>query len=277
MLEIGKQNRLVINKEVDFGLYLDDGYGREILLPKRYVPEDYTVGEEIDVFVYLDSEDLRIATTEIPYAMVGDFAYLNVVATSRVGAFMDWGLMKDLLVPFSEQKIKLKQDSSYVAYVYFDDKTGRIVASTKLNKFFDTDVSSLKEGQEVDLLIYDETELGYSAVINNKYKGLLFKNEVFQKLKEGKKISGYIKNIRPDGKIDLRLQKAGYDNVDDSAQLILDKIKQNSDYLPLNDKSKAETIYQMLKMSKKTFKKAVGQLYKKRLIKITDKGIKLND
>lgn len=275
MVEIGKQNRLKINKEVDFGLYLDDGNGREILLPKRYVPEHYVIGEEIDVFIYLDSEDLRIATTEIPYATVGDFAYLNITSVNRIGAFADWGLMKDLLVPFSEQKVKLREDKSYVLHVYFDEKTGRIAASSKLHKYFDADTQDLKEDQEVDLLVYEETDLGYSAVINNRYSGLIFKNQVFQTIKPGKRLTGYVKQIRPDGKIDLSLQKKGYANIDDAAKVILEKLKKSSDFLPVNDKSNPETIMQLLKMSKKAFKKAVGQLYKERIISITENGIKL--
>lgn len=274
MIKIGQTNSLEIVKEVDFGLYLDDGAGREILLPKRYVPEEYKLGEYIDVFVYLDSEDLRIATTETPYAQVGEFAYLNVVAVNKVGAFMDWGLLKDLLVPFAEQKTKMQTDQSYVVRVQHDEQSGRIYASSKLDKFLSQD-HDLTVNQEVEIMVYEKTDIGYNAIINKQFKGLLYHNEVFQHLKMGRKMTAYVKKLRADNKIDLSLQQQGYAHVDQAAVLLYQKLQQNSDFLPLHDKSDSQLIQQMLKMSKKTFKKAVGQLYKKRIIKISDSGIKL--
>ena len=275
MLEIGRLNNLRVVKEVDFGVYLDGGEFGEILLPKKYVPKDCLPGSIIEVFIYLDSEDRIIATTQKPYAMVGEFAELKVVSVSEVGAFLDWGLQKDLLVPFREQKQKLIKGKSYVVYVYFDEESERIAASTKLNKHLGKAPIDFQPREEVDLLIYDETEIGYNAIINNTHKGLIYKNDIFQTLKTGQKMKGYIKNIREDGKIDLLLQKPGYGKVDDLSQKILELIKQHDGFVAVTDKSPPEIIYKKFGVSKKTYKKAIGALFKKRLITIEDDGIKL--
>ena len=275
MLEIGRLNNLRVVKEVDFGVYLDGGEFGEILLPKKYVPKDCLPGSIIEVFIYLDSEDRIIATTQKPYAMVGEFAELKVVSVSEVGAFLDWGLQKDLLVPFREQKQKLIKGKSYVVYVYFDEESERIAASTKLNKYLGKAPIDFQPREEVDLLIYDETEIGYNAIINNTHKGLIYKNDIFQTLETGQKMKGYIKNIREDDKIDLLLQKPGYGKVDDLSQKILEVIKQHNGFVSVTDKSPPEIIYKKFGVSKKTYKKAIGALFKKRLITIEDDGIKL--
>jgi predicted RNA-binding protein (virulence factor B family) len=275
MLEIGRLNKLRVLKEVDFGVYLDGEEFGEILLPKKYVPKNCRPGSIIEVFIYLDSEDRIIATTQKPYAMVGEFAELKVVSVSAAGAFLDWGLQKDLLVPFREQKQKMIKGKSYVVYVYFDEKSDRIAASAKLHKYLGKAPIDFRPGEDVDLLIYDETGMGYNAIINNTHMGLIYKNDIFQTLETGQKIKGYIKNIREDDKIDLLLQKPGYEKVDDISKKILELIKQHDGFVSVTDKSPPEVIYKTFGVSKKTYKKAIGALFKKRLITIEDDGIKL--
>ena len=275
MTEIGKFNKLQIIREVDFGVYLDgEDYG-EILMPKKYLPENYKVDDFVDVFVYLDSEDRIVATTEKPYAMVGEFAFLKVVAVNEFGAFLDWGLIKDLLVPFNQQKQKMEEGEFYLVYIYLDEKSERIAASSKLDKFLDKEPVDYEEGQEVNLIIDKQTNIGYKAIINNTHWGVIFKNEIFQPLTKGQKIKGYIKKIREDKKIDLSLYKKGYEKVDDSLNTILDILKENNGFIPISDKSSPETIYNMFGISKKTYKKIIGALYKKKLISIEENGIKL--
>ncbi|RKD90564.1 CvfB family protein [Mangrovibacterium diazotrophicum] len=274
MAAIGLLNELEIVKEVDFGLYLDGGEQGEILLPKRYVPANCKVGDQIEVFIYLDSEDRLIATTETPLAMVGDFAMLKVVSTTPVGAFMEWGLQKDLLVPFREQQFPMEEGRNYLVFVYVDDETQRIVGSSKLDKFVDNLPVDYEAGEEVDLIIAGKTDLGYKAIIDNSHWGLIFKNEVFQPLKTGDRLKGYIKNVRPDEKIDLVLQKPGYEKIDSIAQGVLDKLKEAGNFMPVNDKTDPNEISKLFGISKKNFKKAIGSLYKQRLITIEDDGIK---
>ncbi|MBL7893248.1 MAG: GntR family transcriptional regulator [Bacteroidia bacterium] len=276
MTEIGKLNTLSVVKELDFGIYLDGQQLGEILMPRRYVPAGTKPGDKLEVFIYLDSEDRFIATTEKPFAMVGDFALLDVVGVNSIGAFLDWGLPKDLLVPFREQKQKLEVGKSYVVYVYLDVETNRIVASAKPEKFLDRSPANFEEGEEVDLLILSKTDLGYKAMINKTYTGVLYKNEVFESLEKGQQLKGYIRKIRPDGKVDLILHKPGYEKVDDISKQILDKLKEKSGFIALNDKSSAESIYEMFRVSKKTYKKAIGALYRERVITIEDAGIRLN-
>ncbi len=275
MAEIGKINSLRVVKEVDFGLYLDGGEHGEILLPKRYVPENTKPEDVIDVFIYLDSDDRIIATTETPYIKIGEFACLKVVAVRPIGAFLDWGLMKDIFVPFREQKMKMEEGKSYVVTVYLDHETKRLVASAKIEKFLDNLPPAYQPGEEVDLLIASETDLGYNAIINNSHSGVLYKNEVFKPLHRGDKMKGYIKKIREDEKIDLILQKPGYGKVDDISMQIIEVLKKNNGYMPVTDKTDPETIYELFGVSKKTYKKAIGSLFKFRLIDIEDKGIRL--
>lgn len=275
MAEIGKLNTLRVVKEVDFGMYLDGGEHGEILLPKRYVPENAKPEDLLDVFIYLDSEDRIIATTETPYIKIGEFACLKVVAVTPMGAFLDWGLMKDLFVPFREQKLKMEEGRWYIVTVYLDPETKRLVASAKIEKFLDNLPPDYEAGQEVDLLIAGETDLGFNAIINNKHLGVLYKNEIFQPLRKGERLKGYIKKIREDEKIDLLLQKAGYAKVDDISMRIVEVLKKNNGFLPVTDKSDPDTIYELFGVSKKTYKKAIGSLFKFRIIEIEDKGIRL--
>lgn len=260
---------------MDFGVYLDGESDGEILLPKRYVPEGTAIGDVIPVFIYTDSEDRAIATTEKPLAMVGDFACLEVVEVNRMGAFLEWGLMKQLFVPFREQREPMEVGKSYPVFVYVDFETRRITASSKLSRFIDATTPELEEGQEVELLLYQRTQLGWKAIINQRYSGVLYENEVFQVLSEGQQLKGYVKQIRPDEKIDLTLHKPGYEKVDDFSNTLFDILKEFGGFLPFTDKSSAEAIYNRFGVSKKTFKKAVGDLYKKRLIGLEPDGLRL--
>ena len=275
MADIGRINNLKVVKEVDFGIYLDGGEHGEILLPKRYVPENCKVDEILKVFVYLDSEDRFIATTEKPYAMVGDFALLKVVSVSSVGVFLDWGLPKDLMIPFREQSQNMEEDKSYIVRIYVDKKSNRIAATTRLDRYLDNEPACFQAGEEVDLLICNQTDIGYKAIINNTHWGVLYSNEVFQPLESGQIITGYIRKVRDDDKIDLSLHKAGYERVDNVTAIILNALKQKGGFLPVTDKSSPETIYKLFGVSKKTYKKAIGFIYKKKLITIENDGIKL--
>ncbi len=275
MINIGKYNLLRVVKKVDFGVYLDGKTDGEILMPERYVPEGTLIDDVIKVFVYLDSEDRLIATTEKPYAQVGEVAMLRVKSVDRFGAFLDWGLMKDLLVPFREQKTDMIEGRSYLVYVYLDEKTNRIAASAKLSKFLNNTVPQYTIGEEVDIILESETELGFNAIINNSHWGLLYENEVFEQLEKGQRLKGYIKKIREDNKIDLSLHKPGYERVEPVEQAILEMLKEKGGKIPVSDKSDAELIYQLFGVSKKTFKKAVGALYKKRLIILEPNQIRI--
>ena len=275
MVEPGKFNKLKVNKIVDFGVYLDGGEMGEILLPKRYVPEGIFGGDELDVFIYYDSEDRLIATTEKPLAEVGKFAFLECIAATKVGAFLDWGLTKDLLVPFREQREKLVKGKKYVVYVYNDFATKRIVASAKVDKFLDNLPVEFEPGEEVDLLIFGETELGYKAIVDEVSSGILYKNEVFQDLKPGQHLKGYISKVREDEKIDLTLYKPGYEKLDEFSNKILEFMRANNGKMKITDKSSPEIIYDTFGFSKKNFKKALGGLYKKRLIVIEKDEVRL--
>jgi len=275
MAEIGVYNNLRVIKEVDFGVYLDGGEHEEILLPRRYVPEDCKVDDIIKVFVYLDSEDRFIATTETPYAIVGDFALLKVVAVESVGAFLDWGLLKDLLVPFGEQSPTMEKDKSYIVRIYVDKQSNRIAATTRLDRYLDNTPGNFHAAQEVELLICNQTDIGYKAIINGTHWGVLYSNEVFQPLKSGQKIKGYIKKVREDNKIDLSLHKPGYERVDDITDTILNVLKEQGGFISVTDKSSPETINKLFGVSKKTYKKAIGAIYRKRLITMESDGIRL--
>lgn len=275
MASIGTLNELEIVKTVDFGVYLDGGTHGEILLPKRYVPENSQIGDHLEVFIYPDSEDRLIATTEKPLAMVGEFAMLKVVEITSFGAFMDWGLMKDLLVPFREQQVKMEKGKSYLVYIYLDHESQRVVATSRLDKCLGNIPVDYEPGEEVDLIIAGQTELGYKAIVDNSHWGVIYHNEVYQPLHPGQKLRGFIKQVRPDEKIDLRLDKPGYEKIDDISQGILDRMKAAGGFLPFNDKSDPDLIVKEFKISKKNFKKAVGALYKQRLISIEDNGIRL--
>jgi predicted RNA-binding protein (virulence factor B family) len=275
MAEIGKQNTLKVNREFDFGVYLDGEELGDILLPRRYVPDNYKSGDRIEVFIYFDSEDRIIATTEEPYAMAGEFAMLKVVSINAVGAFLDWGLQKDLLVPFREQKLKMEVGKQYLVFIYIDHASNRIVASTKIDKFLDNIPAEYHESQEVDLIIANKTEIGYKAIINNSHWGIIYKNEVFCRLEKGQRLKGYVKKIRYDEKIDLCIDKPGFKKVDDLSGIIIKALREKGGFIALSDQSPAEHIYNIFGVSKKTFKKAIGVLYKKRVISIGNDGIKL--
>ncbi|MBI3592305.1 MAG: GntR family transcriptional regulator [Nitrospirae bacterium] len=273
-MDIGKFNRLKVKKEVDFGVYLDSDAG-EILLPKRYVPKGTRIGDELDVFVYKDSEDRTIATTLTPKAVVGDFAYLRVKDVNRNGAFLDWGIEKDLLVPYSEQSKKMEAGGKYIVRVFLDERTGRITATTKINRFIEKEDILVCEGEDVDLLVYQFTDLGIKVIINNRYFGVLYRNEVYQKLNIGDRIKGFIKKIREDRKIDVSIKRTGPEDIEASMKLILKELKDRRGFLPLGDNSPPGLIREMLRMSKRTFKKAIGGLYKEGVIELKEDGIKL--
>lgn len=274
---IGSYNTLQVVKRVAFGLYLDGEEMGEILLPNRYVPDNAQIGDYLNVFVYTDGEDRPIATTLEPLAKVGDFAFMQVKSVASVGAFLEWGIMKDLLVPYSEQTISLKEGQKVLVYVYLDSKSKRVVASAKWEKFTEKeDFSEISEGDEVQVLVASITDLGYKVLINQRYTGLIYKNEVFSKINIGDSLTAYISKIRLDGKIDVRLKKSGYEAVAGEASMILKKLENAGGFLPTTDKSPAEEIYEIYGVSKKTYKKAIGELYKKRLITLTESGIKLN-
>ncbi len=274
-IELGKHNTLKVVKEVDFGMYLDGGEEGEILLPARYVPEDCQLGDELSVFIYLDNEERLVATTLTPLVEIGQFACLEVAWVNQYGAFLNWGLMKDLFVPFREQKMKMQVGKSYVVYAYLDDESYRIVASAKVDRYLSKEIATYEAGQEVNVLIWQKTDLGFKAIIENKHSGLLYDSEIFQPLRTGMTVKAYVKQVREDGKIDLILQKTGKDKVDDFSTTLLEHIRENGGKTSFNDKSPAEEIYDAFGVSKKTFKKAVGDLYKKHLILLQNDGIVL--
>jgi len=273
---IGQYAELKVAKLVDFGVFLEGEDEALILLPNQYVPAKTQIDDTIKVFIYRDSEDRIIATTLTPKAIAGEFAVMKVKSVTNVGAFLDWGLAKDLLVPFSEQRDKLQEGLSYLVFVYIDESTGRIVATAKIEKILKDVELSYNEGDEVDILVGKKGDLGFQVLINDDALGIIYKNEIFGHLKTGDKRKAYIKKLRPDGKIDISLQQQGYQNeVPKSGQQILDMLKDEKGFLPLNDKSSPDDIYYTLKMSKKNFKKAIGLLYKQKLITIEDAGIYL--
>lgn len=278
MIIPGTYNTLSITKIVDFGVYLDGGDSGEILLPMKWVPENTKPNDNLEVFIYFDSSDRLIATTMKPYAMVGDFAFLRVKAVNDVGAFLDWGLEKDLLLPYREQTYTVIKDEYYPVFI-FSDSQGRLAATMNLDKCIDKDTTVLKEGEEVDLFIYSATDLGFKAIINNRFEGILYANEVFRRLHRGERTKGLIKKIREeDGKIDLTLYKMGYENkIEELSTLIISKLKENNGFLAISDNSPAEDIYSLFGMSKKNFKKAIGNLYKIGILNITPQGIYLTE
>lgn len=265
-IELGKFNQLEVVKQVDFGMYLDGGEEGEILLPSRYVPEDCKVGDILNVFLYLDIEERLIATTLTPLVQVGQFACLEVAWVNQFGAFLNWGLMKDLFVPFREQKMKMQVGKKYVVYAYIDEESYRIVASAKVERYLSKDIAEYLQGDEVDILIWQKTDLGFKAIIDDKYSGLLYDNEIFSALETGMEMKAFVKQVREDGKIDLMLQKTGFDRVGDFSKVLLEYIEEHGGRISLNDKSPADEIYAIFGVSKKTFKKGVGDLYKKHLI-----------
>lgn len=275
MVTLGQYNSLKVVKQVDFGIFLDGEELGEILLPKRYADQDKTVGDTIRVFLYNDSEDRIVATTLTPKATVGECAYLRVVETNRFGAFLDWGLPKDLLVPFNEQQKPMQKAYSYTVYLFVDEETQRIAASSRLEDYLTDDINVYKPRQQVDLLIYGKSDLGFKAVINGTHLGQLYENETFRKLHYGEKLKGYIKTLRTDGKIDLILQLPAHIAREGLADTVLQYLQEHDGITTLTDKSPAELIYQTFGVSKATYKKTLGLLYKNRQIKIEKHQITL--
>lgn len=275
MIALGNYNTMRVVKRVDFGLYLDGGRDGEILLPAKYVPKGTHPGDELEVFVYLDQDEKLIATTQRPLAKVGDFAYLEVAWVNKYGAFLKWGLMKDLFCPFGEQKMRMEKGKSYIVYVKVDDESHRLIATAKVDRHLNTAAPSYRHGDEVDLLVWQKTEMGFKAIVDNSCQGLIFDNQVFRPLHTGDRLKGYIDHVRDDGKIDLTIQPTGRQHTEEFAEKLLEYLKDNGGFCNLGDKSEAELIADRFKVSKKAYKKAVGDLYRRRLITIHEDGIRL--
>ena len=276
MVQLGKYNNLTVLKTVDFGIYLDGGDGLEILMPSRYVPEGTKEGDELRCFVYQDSEARLIATTERPYATVGEFASLKINSVNAVGAFADWGTSKELLIPHREQTVKMEEGHRYIVYIYIDTVSGRLAGTAKVDKYLDNVPPQYEENEEVDALVWKPTPLGYKVIVNNRHTGLIYKNQIFQPVHVGEHLRAWVKGIRDDDKIDLMIQPMGYRNVINSVKAAILKCLHNNDgFLPLTDKTAPEVIAEKLQCSKKNFKKAIGALYKQGRIMICDDGIRL--
>ncbi len=274
-IKLGEYNQLEVVKTVDFGVYLDGYDDGEILLPTRYVPAGCRVGDVLNVFIYLDNEERLVATTLEPLVQVGRFAWLEVAWVNEYGAFLNWGLMKDLFVPFREQKMKMQMGRSYLVHAHLDEDSYRIVASAKVERYLSRERPDYRPGDEVEVLVWQRTDLGMKVIVDNRYSGLLYRSELFTSVEPGMRLTAYVKQVRDDGKLDLTLQKVGYARVEDFSDTLLTYLKEHDGYVALHDKSPAEAIYDLFGVSKKTFKKAVGDLYKKRLITISEAGLRL--
>ncbi len=263
--------------EETFGVFLDGDKEGEILMPQKYVPKGTKVGDEVRCFVYLDQEERPIATTETPLAKVGDFAYLKCTWVNEYGAFLDWGLMKNVFCPFHEQKKKMEIGESYIVYLYIDKESYRIAATAKVDRWLDNpnETGGLRPGQQVSLLVWQKTDLGFKVIIDNRFGGLVYQDQIFQYIHTGDRIDGYIQNVRPDGKVDVTLQPTGRRLTTDFAETLLQWLKDNGGHCDLGDKSDAEDIKRRFQVSKKTYKRAIGDLYKRRLITLEETGISL--
>ena len=268
MMHLGQYNTLTILRFTAPGAYLGDDEDNVVLLPTKYLTPELEIGNEIEVFLYLDSEDRLVATTEKPFIELNSFAFLKVKEVTHFGAFLDWGLEKDLLVPFREQSLKMEEEKWYLVYLYLDEATQRLVASAKVKRYFEMEHIMVQEMDEVDLLICDTTELGKNVVVNDTYSGLIYKNDIIRPLKRGERCKGYVTKVREDGKLDISLEIPGFQKVEPNAQNILQYLQKNGGMLRLTDKSDPDEIREVIGMSKKTFKQAVGNLYKQRLIEI---------
>jgi hypothetical protein len=275
MINPGQNTSLKALRKTDNGIYLVDEELNEVLLPNKYIPVDFELGNTINVFIYKDSEDRIIATTLQPLIQINSFAPLVAIDKNRYGAFFNWGLEKDLFVPYSQQLNPIEVGKTYVVYMYLDNVTQRLVGSTKINHRLERDEISIEIGEQVELLVYDESEVGFSVIVNNIYRGILYENEVFKLINIGDRLQGYVKKIRSDKKLDISLNKFGYRSVDANVSKLMDVLSANNGFLPINDKSAPELIYQKLGMSKKVFKKAVGALLKENKIIFINKGIQL--
>ncbi|QLE02519.1 GntR family transcriptional regulator [Galbibacter sp. BG1] len=275
MIQIGEYNTLEILRETSVGLFLGDEDGNDILLPNKYVPQEYEIGDTLAVFCYLDHEERPVATTLIPKVTRNKFALLKAVEVNKIGAFLDWGLEKHLFVPYKEQAREMEMGKRYLIYAFLDEETNRMVGSSKTNQFIDNENLTVDSNEEVALIVSRFTELGVEVIINEQHKGLVYHDEIFNDLKLGQNLTGYIKKIRDDHKIDVSLQPIGFKNIEPSAQKVLDTLKRNNGFLGLHDKSDPEDVKAILGMSKKTFKKAIGSLYKDKQIVIEENGISL--
>ena len=275
MIKLGDYNTLKIVKSVDFGLYLDGGNAGEILLPTRYVPKNAKIGDELEVFIYLDQDEKLVATTLHPLAKVGDIACLEVAWVNEYGAFLNWGLMKDLFCPFREQKMRMQKGYHYVVYIKEDEESHRLIATAKVDKYLYSDRPPYKHGDAVDILIWQKTDLGFKAIVDNHYQGLIYEDQIFQPLHTGERMTAYVDHIRQDNKIDITLQPTGRRQTEEFSEVLLRYLQENDGHCDLGDKSPSELIADRFKVSKKVYKKAVGDLYRRRLITISDNGIDL--
>ncbi|WP_053977663.1 CvfB family protein [Mangrovimonas xylaniphaga] len=275
MIHIGEYNTLEIVRETEPGLFLSDKEDNEVLLPNRYVPESFEIGDELEVFVYLDNEERLVAVTDQPYITKGDFALLRCNAVTKFGAFLDWGMVKELFCPFKEQVFKMKEGGWYLVHCYLDEETERLVASSKTNRFLDNTNLTVEVFDEVDVIVSHPSEIGMNVIVNKKHQGLIFKDNIFKDLSVGDRLKGFVKKIRKDNKLDIVLEQIGYRSIEPNADIILKELKDNGGYLELTDKSDPELIKEVLQMSKKNFKKGIGNLYKQRLIEIKEDGIYL--
>lgn len=277
MLAIGEYHTLTIDRDTEPGLFLKDEEGNEVLLPNKYKPETYSTGDEIEVFVYLDHEERPVATTLKPFMKLDEFGYLKCVEVNEIGAFMDWGLEKHLFVPYKEQVTKMRKGDRYLIFCYLDELTERLVGSSKVNNFLDNSELTIEPFEEVELIVSNPTDLGWNVIINEIHQGLLYKDEVFQKIQTGDRMKGYVKKTRPDGKIDVTLQRPGYRSIEPNAQELLSALELKDGFLNLTDKSSPKEIEEQLHMSKKSFKRALGSLYKQRMVEIRENGIYLKE
>jgi len=275
MLGIGEYHTLIIDRDTEPGLFLRNEEGDEVLLPNKYKPETFSLEDEIEVFVYLDHQERPVATTLKPYVKLDEFAYLKCVEVSDIGAFLDWGLEKHLFVPYREMASKMRKGSWYLVFCYLDEETGRLVGSSKTNAFLDNSDITVEPFQEVSIIVANPTDLGMNVIVNEIHQGLIFKDDIFQDLQPGDRLKAWVKKTRSDGKIDITLQRPGYRSIEPNAQDILNEIELKGGCLKLTDKSSPQEVQRVLQMSKKSFKKAIGTLYKQRLIEIKDDGIYL--
>jgi predicted RNA-binding protein (virulence factor B family) len=276
LIEVGKHTDLSILRETVHGLFLSDDDGEEILLPNKYCPKEFKIWDKLHLFVYRDFEDRKIATNLEPLILLHDFAFLKVSMVTDVGAFLDWGLEKDLMVPFKEQRQKMEENRWYVVYMDLDEQTDRLYASNKIDKYLSNEELTVSEGDKVELVITQKTDLGYTCIVNKKHKGLIFEDEIFKKIDIGDKISGFVKKVREDNKLDISLQQQGYDLYnDENSEKIIQLINANEGFLDLTDKSSPDEIYRRVGISKKAFKKSIGALYKQRKILLSEKGISI--
>ncbi len=275
MITLGHYNTLEILRDREPGLFLGDEEGNEVLLPNRYVPQDFEIGDTIDVFVYLDNEERIVATTDKPYIIRDDFALLRCNQVTKFGAFLDWGLVKELFCPFKEQAFKMKTGGWYLVHCYLDEDSDRLVASSKTNRFLDNKNLTVERFEEVDVIISHPSDIGMNVIVNKQHQGMVFKDDIFKDINIGDRLKGVVKKIRPNNKLDITLRPIGYRSIEPNAQFILTELKDNNGFLPFNDKSDPELIKEELQMSKKNFKKAIGSLYKQKQIVIKDDGIYL--